>query len=521
MVNIARWKAFLIVLICVLSFAYSAPNLVGPSLRMAMESWPSFLPNKAVNLGLDLQGGSHLLLQVEINSVIRDRAENLIQSARTELRKEKVGYTRIVAIPNGIRLTLREGEDPARVKKVLRGIDSDVEVLAGEDKKTVEATLTEMAVKKIGDQTIEQSIEIIRRRVDETGTREPVITRQGEDRIVVQLPGVDDPERIKEILGRTAQLAFHLVDTGQESAAARETGGTRVLPLADEPGGTLPIYRRAIITGDMLTNAQPTLQQGQPVVSFALNGVGARKFCDVTRAHTGEPFAIVLDNEIISAPRINEPICGGAAVITGQFTVQETSDLALLLRAGALPAPLKVMEERTVGPSLGADSVEAGKIASIMGLVFVVISMCLSYGLFGVFASIALVINMAMILALMSVLQATLTLPGIAGIVLTMGMAVDANVLVYERIKEELRLGRSVISAIDTGYSKAMASITDSNLTTLIAAAILFSLGSGPIKGFAVTMSIGIVTSFISALSVTRLMVVTWMRVKKPQTIPV
>jgi preprotein translocase subunit SecD len=276
-----------------------------------------------------------------------------------------------------------------------------------------------------------------------------------------------------------------------------------------------------MITGDMLTNAQPAFDQGMPIVSFSLDGIGSRKFCDVTRAHQGEPFAIVLDNQIISAPRINSAICGGSAIITGQFSVQETTDLALLLRAGALPAPLKVLEERTVGPSLGADSVAAGKLACLMAIVFVVVMMCASYGLFGIFASFGLLVNMALIMSIMSVLQATLTLPGIAGIVLTIGVAVDANVLVYERIKEELRLGRSVISAIDAGYSKAMASITDSNLTSLIAAVILFSFGTGPIKGFAVTTSIGIVTSFFSSLSVTRLMVVTWVRAKRPQSIPV
>lgn len=276
-----------------------------------------------------------------------------------------------------------------------------------------------------------------------------------------------------------------------------------------------------MLTGDMLVNAQPSFQQGMPVVSFRLNGVGARKFCDVTKRHTNEPFAIVLDRKVISAPNINEPICGGSAVISGSFTVEEVNNLALLLRAGALPAPLKVMEERTVGPSLGADSVEAGKIASLVGFAMIIIFMAASYGLFGVFANVALIVNVALLFSLLSILQATLTLPGIAGIVLTVGMAVDANVLIFERIREELRQGRSVMSAIDIGYGRAMSTIIDSNLTTLIAALILFSFGTGPIKGFAVTLGLGIMTSFFSAIMVTRLMVVTWLHRKKPATLTI
>ena len=516
MISMPRWKIVLILLVCVWAAIYSAPNVMNKGTRAWLETLPGWLPTKTVNLGLDLQGGSHLLLQVDVAHVVLERAESLVQAARPDLREAKISYTRIASIPGGIRLNLREAGDAEAARKVLRKVDRDLEVITSEDGKTIEAKLTAVALKLIGDQTIDQSIEIVRRRVDETGTREPVIARQGEDRIIVQLPGVDNPQHIKDILGKTAQLAFHLVDTGKGAE-----GGTRELPMAENPLQKIPVERRPMITGDMLTNAQPAFDQGQPIVSFNLNGVGARKFCEVTRKHIGEPFAIVLDNLVISAPRINSAICGGAAIITGSFTVQEASDLALLLRAGALPAPLKVMEERTVGPSLGADSVEAGKTACLMGMVFVVVMMVGAYGLFGIFASLALLVNMVMILALMSVLQATLTLPGIAGIVLTMGMAVDANVLVYERIKDELRMGRSVMSAVDSGYRMAMASIVDSNLTTLIAAVILFSFGTGPIKGFAVTMSIGIITSFFSSLSVTRLMVTTWLRAKRPQTIPV
>lgn len=514
MISIPRWKVILIILCCAWAVLYAAPNFVGAGGRKALEGLPSWLPSRTVNLGLDLQGGSHLMLGVDLEHVIRERSEGLVESARSELRKEKIAYTRIAAIDRGVRLTLKEGENPERVRGIFNGIDRDLEIVATEDGRVLEARMTEPVIKQIQSQTIDQSIEIVRRRVDETGTREPVIQRQGEDRLIVQLPGVESPEHIKNILGRTAQLSFHLV-------AEEGKSGWR-LPFEEEPDRSITVDRKASITGDMLKNAQYGADEfGRPAVHFTLNSIGAKRFCEISSKNIHKLFAIVLDKKVISAPEFQGAICGGSAQITGNFTIQTASDLALLLRAGALPAPLKVMEERTVGPSLGADSVEAGKMASLMGIVFVVTMMCLCYGLFGIFASIALLVNMTMILAIMSVLQATLTLPGIAGIVLTIGIAVDANVLIYERIKEELRAGRSVVSAIDTGYTKALSSITDSNLTTLIAAAILFSLGTGPIKGFAVTMTIGIVTSFFSAIAVTRLMVVQWLRIRRPTTIPV
>ncbi len=522
MIHFTRWKITLILIICALALAYSLPNALSPGARAWMQTTlPSALPGKTINLGLDLQGGSHLLLQVDVSSVVQERSEGLVQAARPDLRKEKIGYTRISSIPGGMRLLLRDGQDISAVKKILRALDTDIDVIISADEKMAEARYNDVAVKKIQDQTIDQSIEIVRRRVDETGTREPVIQRQGTDRIIVQLPGLEDPAEIKDLLGKTAMLSFHLVDTG--TGKTRGMGGSRTLPLVEEPGQSLPVARRPMITGDMLTNAQPSFSQGLPVISFSLNGVGARRFCDVTskKENIGQPFAIVLDDEIISAPNIREPICGGAAIISGRFTVKETTDLALLLRAGALPAPLVVLEERTVGPSLGADSVEAGKKASLVALLMVLVFMAGAYGLFGIMADVALLVNVALIFALLSGLQATLTLPGIAGIVLTIGMAVDANVLIFERIREEVRQGRSPMSAIDAGYSRAMGTIIDSNLTTLIAAIILYSFGTGPIKGFAVTLGIGIITSFFSAIWVTRLIVVTWLRKKQPDALPV
>lgn len=518
MIQIARWKALLIFTVCVLAFVYALPNVLGKDVRGWMQTHlPSWLPSKTVSLGLDLQGGSHLLLEADIDVVIKERAEGLVSTARTDLRSEKIGYTRISALPTGLRLILRDPADAEAAKKILRGIERDVDVIVGADGKTLEARFTDVALKTIKDQTISQSIEIVRRRVDETGTREPVITRQGEDRIIVQLPGVEDPQYIKDILGQTAKMTFHLVDQ-----TGRSSGGVRVLPMMEDPNRTLAVERRAMLTGDMVTNAQYcTTQYGESAVCFNLNGIGAKKFCRVTREHTNEPFAIVLDGAVVSAPNINTPICGGAGQITGAFSVQEANDLALLLRAGALPAPLNVLEERTVGPSLGADSVEAGKWASLVGMVGILIFMGASYGLFGLMANVALVVNMALIFAMLSGLQATLTLPGIAGIVLTIGMAVDANVLIFERIREELHKGRSPLAAVDAGYNRAMATIIDSNLTTLIAALILYSFGTGPIKGFAVTLGIGIVTSFFSAIWVTRLIVVSWLQKKKPSVLPI
>ncbi len=516
MIYMSRWKAILTLVLCALSIAYCVPNIIGPEGRTWLtQNMPSWMPNKTVNLGLDLRGGSHLQLQVDVDSVIRARAEDLVNQARPDLRAEKIAYTKITSIPGGMRITLKDGEDVNKVRRVLRGIDNTLDVTVSDDRTLVEAKLSEAGLKQIRDQTIDQSIEIVRRRVDESGTKEPSIARQGDDRIIVQLPGVDDPQYVKNMLGKTAKLSFHLVDTTNSES------GVRSLPMQENPAQTIPVQRKALLTGDMLVTAQPSFQDGMAVVSFRLNSVGSKRFCDVTRQNVNKPFAIVLDNVVISAPNINGAICGGSAIISGSFTVQETNDLSILLRAGALPAPLHVMEERTVGPSLGADSVEAGKLACLMAVLFVTIMMCMVYGLFGVFASLTLWINMAMILAIMSVLQATLTLPGIAGIVLTIGLAVDANVLIYERMKEELRSGRSIGSALDTAYKRALTTITDSNLTSLIASMILFSFGTGPIKGFAVTMSIGVATSFFCAMMLTRLMITTWLHVYKPKSIPV
>lgn len=513
MLNISPWKMALILMVCVFGFAYSMPNLLGPTERSwAQENLPGWMPTKTVNLGLDLRGGAHLLYEVQVDVVFKERAEFMVQDLRSNLRKEKIPYTRIGTVSQGARVVLKNEADGPAVRKFLRRTQQNAEVLTSADGLTIEATLNEAGQKVVYDQVISQSIEIIRRRVDELGTTEPIIQRQGNDRVLIQAPGANSKE-LQAIIGKTAKLAFHLVkDSGV---------GGKILPYAEDPSRKIAVDRNSLITGDMLDNAQPAFQDGAPVISFRLNNAGARRFCDVTRKSVGKPFAIVLDNEILSAPVIREPICGGQGQISGGFTVAEANDLSLLLRAGALPAPMHVIEERTVGPSLGADSVQAGKIASLIGLALVLVFMLLAYGLFGLMADLALVVNVTLIFAALSSLQATLTLPGIAGIVLTVGMAVDANVLIFERIREELRAGRSPISAIDMGYSRAMATIIDSNLTTLIAALILFSFGTGPIKGFSVTLGIGIMTSFFSAIMVTRLMVVVWLRKAKPTTLEI
>lgn len=515
MVYIPRWKYFLVISICILGFLYALPNAMSPDGKAWLrQNLPSWMPQKTVNLGLDLRGGSHLLLQADLDTVIKDRSESLVQSARTSLRDAKVGYTQISPIAEGgVRVKLRDAGQNTAARKALRDLDQGVVLADSKDDLTVEARYDTAGLTAIRNTTLDQSIEIVRRRVDAAGTQEPVITRQGDDRIVLQVPGLDNPEHLKQLLGQTAKLSFHLVDT--EGRA-----GSMNLPMQDRPGATIPVQRQAIMTGDMLERAEPSFgQNGLPVVSFSLNKIGAKRFCDVTRNNTNKPFAIVLDRKVISAPNINEPICGGQAQISGDFELQEVNDLALLLRAGALPAQLHVLEERTVGPTLGADSVRAGMTACLFAILFVTIYMSISYGLFGIFASFALLINVMLILAVMSMLQAILTLPGIAGIVLTIGLAVDANVLIFERIKEELRDGRSVVASMNTGYSRARTTIIDSNLTSLIASIILFSFGTGPIKGFAVTMCIGVATSYFCALSLNQLIVYSWLNWKRPKTI--
>jgi preprotein translocase subunit SecD len=525
MLNIEKWKVVLTILICVLGIAYCVPNLVPKEQQEAMEkNLPGWFPTKTVNLGLDLRGGSHLLLEVDLKPVIARRMEAMETEARKQLRKENIGYTDLQSGHDGVSFKLlKPQEDADAARKIARSLEQLAAVnVTAEGLVTVK--LDEVASRDLTSQILNQSIEIVRRRVDETGTREPIIQRQGSDRIVLQLPGVDDPQHIKDLLGVMAKMSFHLVDedaitTGKGSA------GSMKLPMSERPGQSIYVKRQAVIDGDTLVDAQPQIDRlSGAAVSFRLNNLGGKQFCDVSRANVGKPFAIVLELEegkpsVISAPVIREPICGGNGQISGGFDVKQATDLALLLRSGALPAALTVVEERSVGPSLGSDSVASGKTAAGVAFVAVALLMMASYGLFGFFAVVALGFNLVLIFALLSMLQATLTLPGIAAIILTMGIGVDANVLVYERIREEIRHGRSVLSSVDTGYRQALRTIFDSNLTTLIVAIILFSFGSGPIKGFAVAMSIGIITSLFASIMVTRLIIVAWLRKTKPATL--
>ncbi len=515
MLQFERWKVILVLFLTVMGVLYAAPNVASPKTQAWLaKNVPSWLPSSTINLGLGLQGGSYLLLQADIDSVVKDRVSSMEDTARRELIKQHIGYVHLTSTKNGISFQLRHPAlDRDAANKIANNLEDKTDVNVS-DAGLVTVTLGQQAIKSINKQVLSKSIAIVRRRIDETGTKEPVIEQQGENRIVVELPGVANPDHIKKLLGKTAKMSFHLVD--MNATDGRPMPGDIRLPMQDTPGQFIVIKEHAVLRGDMLVDSQPTFEEGSPVVSFRFNSIGAERFCDVTRNNIGKPFAIVLDNKVISAPRINGEICAGSGVITGGFTVKGAQDLALLLRSGALPAPLHVMEERSVGPSLGSDSVAAGKMAAGVAMVAILFLMAASYGLFGIFADIALVLNMIFIFALLSMLQATLTLPGIAGIILTIGIAVDANVLVYERIREELRAGRSVLAAVDAGYVHAKATIIDSNITTLTVAVILFSFGTGPVKGFAVSMSIGILTSLFAALQLTRLMVITWLRKTRP-----
>lgn len=528
MLRFEPWKIIAVLVIGLFGLIFAAPNALD---RETAAGLPGWLPGQQINLGLDLQGGAHLLLEVDIEAVVEEQIESLVDDVRAALRSEQIGYTGLGRAGEQVRLNLRDDSEQTRdrVADLLDELNPNTVVDVAESG-TVTLSLTEDALAERRRSVVAQSIEIVRRRVDETGVAEPTIQRQGADRILVQLPGVDDPERVKDLLGRTAKMTFHLVDEQtplSDALEGRMPPGSMLLYERDEntppdaEGTPVVVRKRVSVSGDNLINAQPTFQDNQPVVSIRFDSSGGRKFGELTAENVGKRFAIVLDGEVISAPVIREPIPGGSGIISGNFTVQSANDLALVLRAGALPAPLTILEERTVGPSLGEDSIAAGKVASTVGLLLVIGYMILSYGGFGLASTVALVVNMALIIALLSVLQATLTLPGIAGIVLTIGMAVDANVLIFERIREELRNGRSPFSAVDMGFQQALRTIIDANVTTLIAAVLLFQFGSGPVRGFAVTLAIGVITSLFTAIMVTRLLVVTWLKRTRPKTLRV
>ena len=543
MLHIETWKRVLIWLIVAAGLVLALPNafysrVEGYNDAVAAgqpgEGWSEYLPSGLVNLGLDLRGGAHLLAEVRTEDVYASRMRGLWPEVRNRLRdaRDEVGTIRLQeSAPDTLRVRIGNADGIDRAVQLVREIARPVTSLTGAGATDLDVraegdeivvTLSEAERQATDERTVRQSLEIIRRRIDEVGTREPTIQRQGADRILIQVPGLGSASELKEIIGTTAQLTFHPVvgraDSGDQSVGA----GQEVLPSLDEEGVFYVLESAPVVSGEELVDAQPSFDQnGQPAVSFRFNPSGARKFGDYTAANIGNPFAIVLDQEVVSAPVIQSHIAGGSGIITGRFTVEDSTQLAVLLRAGALPAGLDFLEERTIGPELGADSIQAGKIACIVAFVGVLAFMWASYGLFGLFANIALMINVGLIFGLLSAIGATLTLPGIAGIVLTIGMAVDANVLVFERIREEMRTARGPARAIDLGYERALSAIVDANITTFIIAVILFVLGSGPVRGFSVTLGIGIVTSVFTAIWVTRLIVVTWFDRARPKTLEV
>lgn len=514
MYKLSKSRVITIIAVCLAGVFFAIPNIMSD--KTSLPSWW-----QPVNLGLDLQGGSNLLLEVKMDEVLKERMSSIEDSARQILREGKIRYKSLTSNENAVNVVIENAGSRNKASNLFRKIDNGIEISESDDG-VISIAYSDVALNQLKAKIVDQSIEIVRRRIDELGTKEPVIQSQGTNRIVVQLPGLQNPEYVKTLLGKTAKMSFHLVDSGaRASDAKRGKLGAKYKIAYGEMGEPYVITRKPVVGGENLVDAQPSFQDGQAVVSFRFNSLGGKKFGEVTRDNIGERLAIVLDNEVISAPTIQSAIMGGSGVITGNFTVKSANDLALLLRSGALPAPLEVLEERTVGAGLGADSIKAGVIASAVGLIFVVLFMLAAYGLFGVFTTIAVFTNLVLLLGILSAMGATLTLPGIAGIILTIGMAVDANVLIFERMREEVKHGRSTRDAAEAGFTEAWTTIVDSNLTTLVAAMVLFYFGTGPVRGFAVTLAIGIATSMFTSVTVTRLIITAWLNKYKPTKLPI
>lgn len=515
MQKISFWKVITTILFSIIAVIYVLPNFAATKY--------DWLPGNKVNLGLDLRGGSHLLLDVDFDGYLDELGLSMAESLKKYLRQQKIGYRNLVTDKSTVKFDIRSVDDFKDVKKIIQNIDANLDV--GIVNLTVTMSYNEYHLNQLQDKVIDQSIEIVRMRVDSTGTKEPTIQRQGTNHILLQVPGEEDPTKLKNLLGQTAKLTFHLVDetANMDKAASGNVPPGSMLSKRVERDGIerlIVIKKKVIASGDELTNAAVSFNKDSiPVVSFSFNQIGAKKFGEATSKNRGKRLAIILDGKVLSDPVINDPILGGDGIITGNFTVDSASELALLLRAGALPTQLKVVEERTIGPNLGTDSIESGKFAALIGFILVVVFMVWAYGILGIFANITLVIDLVFIMALLSILQATLTLPGIAGIILTIGMAVDANVLIYERIKEELAKGCSNLYAVKVGFDTAFATIMDSNVTTLIAAFLLYTFGVGAIKGFAVTLTIGIVASMYGALVITKLMIDLWLKYGRPKSL--
>ncbi len=524
MLDFPRWKVWAVTLACLIGIAFAVPSFF-PESQVAR--WPGFLPSARINLGLDLAGGSHLLMEADTADVAKQRIELLEETVRTELRRASPRIEIGEISTSGGRLSFMV-RNPAQVDAAVEIARNQTQPvgLGGQrtwnvnvvDSSRVVMTPTQAGLDEAVNQAMDTAREVVFNRVDPEGTKETTVVRQGADRILVQVPGLQDPEGLKALLGKTARLEFKLVDLNADPTqvqAGRAGPGSQILPMSG--GGRIAVIRRSMVTGDQLIDAQQGFDQttGEPVVNIRFDSSGSRRFGRVTQDNVGKPFAIILDNVVLSAPNINEPILGGAAQISGSFTTESANELAVQLRSGKLPVELKVIEERTVGPDLGRESIQQGVIAGIVGSLAILIFMFLTYGRFGIYADIALILNVVVILGIMAIFNATLTLPGIAGFVLTVGAAVDANVIINERIREEQRRGRKVIDAIEHGYNEARTAIFDANITNVIAGVLLYYFGSGPVKGFAVVMMIGIATSVFTAVTVTRMFVSQWLR-KRP-----
>ena len=528
MLHFTRFKSLAILFVCLVSILFALPNLFT---KQQLASWPSFVPTNQMPLGLDLQGGAHLLLAMDTEELRREWLQTLRDDARRTLRDAQVFPTGVGIVGNQVRVQLAKPEQAdagvRELRKLVQPLGSallgtnadDISISKGEGGTLLIAPTPQGLHQRVIN-AAGAAIETVNRRINALGTAESTVVRQGADRILVQYPGLNDTKQLKDLLGQTAKLSFHEVHptmTAEEARQGRVPTGYRIYeasPRGDEPGGSYLLRETPVVPGDNLVDSQPGFDQrtNEPIISFRFDQAGARRFGRFTQEHVNRPFAIVLDDKVLSAPVIREPILGGSGQISGRFTVESATTLAVQLRSGALPVKLTIAEERTVGPSLGADSIAAGGLAAMVGGVTTIVMVIVAYGTFGLFAVFGLVMNGIMVVALMSAVGTTLTLPGIAGLVLTVGMAVDSNVIIYERIREELRAGKSAVSAIDAGFARAITTILDSQLTTLAAAIIMFWLGSGPIRGFAVTLSIGIFTSIFTAVTVTRLLVSLWLR---------
>ena len=538
MLHFARWKIIAIVLTCVAGLLAALPNFFP---KATVDVWPSFFPAKQLTLGLDLQGGAHLLLAMDQEEIKKDWLTNLRDSARKSLRDAKIGFSGLGVQGAQLQVKLAKPEEKDAALKELRKLaqpignailgssSSDIDVSEGSEPGTINIKPTEPGLKARIAYAAASSIETVNRRINGLGTAESTVVRQGTDRILIQYPGLQDTSALKRLIGETAKLTFHEVHPSLSVEDVKLTAapsGFKVYPGDKIEGGEYVLRETPVVQGDDLVDAQPGFdsRSNEPVINFRFNQSGARKFGSFTKDNVGRPFAIVLDDKVVSAPVIRDAILGGSGQISGNFTVESTTTLAVQLRSGALPTKLTIVEERTVGPSLGADSIVAGRRAGIIGGLAVVVLAILAYGTFGIFACVGLIVHLLLTLAIMTMIGSTLTLPGIAGLVLGVAMAVDANVLIYERIREELRAGKTPISAIDAGFQRAFITIADSQLTTLACALIMFWLGSGPIRGFAVTLTIGILTSIFASVTVVRLLIAYWLKAQprgRPIDVPV